>query len=91
MNLTDLADIFTVGSPNIVTKKLQISARMEKPCRRYSSSTYRRVWRALITCWCGACQESSFFQATIRLSKRFFTGGTIDDGLSFDGIESYRR
>ncbi len=36
INATDLADIFTVDRPNIVRKKLKISAQTDEPFWRYT-------------------------------------------------------
>ena len=72
MDLTDLADIFTVSSPNIVRKNLEISAQAVKPFWRYSCAKCRGVRSALSTCLCSACQEVFISQATIRPIEEIF-------------------
>jgi hypothetical protein len=43
IDLTDLADIFTVGRPNIFRNKPKISAQTDEPFWRYSCCNYEGV------------------------------------------------
>jgi hypothetical protein len=43
INVTDLADIFTVGRPNIFRQKLKISAQTDEPFWRYRHRKYEGV------------------------------------------------
>jgi hypothetical protein len=89
IDLTDLADFFTVGRPNIVRKKLKISAQMDESFWRYRRYKYRGVGYI----W-GIFGEQyfsinfHFLNNNKSYNRDFFTINTIDHGLSFHGIKS---
>ena len=88
IDVTDLADIFTVGRPYKVTTKIKISAQMDKPLWRYRH--YKCRWSPFLECFIlqHFLVNFHFLKNGKSFNQDFFTIDTIDDGLSVGGIEN---
>ena len=92
IDVTDLADFFTVGRPNIVRKKPKISAQMDESFPRYRRYKYGglcHIFRIL------EYFREPYFSVNFHFlnnnksyNRDFFTINTIDHGLSFHNIKS---
>ena len=89
IDVSDLADIFTVEGSNSIINNLKISAHLDEPLKRYKRYKYRRSIILGISFQALVFSEWLFCQERQELEPRFFFPvDTVDYGLSFDGIKS---
>jgi hypothetical protein len=89
IDVTDLADIFTVDRPNQVRKKLKISAQTVEPFWRYGRHKCEGVgytWYTFLEPYFSI--NFHFLNNDKSYNRDLFTIHTIDDGLYVDGIKS---